>query len=290
MASSRPLYCAVTDLTARLFADEGTDSIGPTPSTVQNALLSDLISIVSRRFDQETERPAGCFAPQWDVRLYSGEGSTNLEVDEFAVLSKIEINTNPPAPASWKDVTPEVAAGGLALLPIRTWPKNELWRIQTLYPDPYRTGNVRLTGVFGAVQPDLGAAPPASFGGLTSGTTPALSTIQPVDPVSGSASGWWIIPEDVKGACIAWALHSYKEAQAGYGDTGGQPSAAPINVPKAIPQGVQDVISVYVGKRIHLAMIALDGTDFREELTYGNTGDNQSPFGNTRWAGWQTTP
>lgn len=282
----RPLYCAVTDLTSRLFAEEGVDAVGPTPSNVQSALFTDLISIICTRFDQECERPRGAFSPQWDVRLYSGEGSTNLEVDEFAVLAKIEINTNPPSPTSWHDYFAEVAQGNLAYLPIRTWPKSELWRIQTLYPDPYRTGNVRLTGIFGVVQPDLGASVPTSFGG----TTPPAAALQPIDPVTGAPSGWWITPEDVKGACIDWALYAYKLSQAGYSESGGQPSAAPLTLPKKIPQNVQDVISVYTSKRIHLALIGLDGTDFREELTYGNTGDNTSPFGNTRWAGWQTIP
>lgn len=284
MASSRPAYCTLTDLVDRLYASEGSDQV-VTPPAGQTRVLNSLISAVSRRFDDETGRPPGNFAPTYDARLYSGDGFQEMETDEYGMLAKAEINLAPGViPAVWTDVTAEYAQGLLSPRPIRYWPKTGLFRMRTLLPDPYLSGNIRLTGIFGAIQPDLGAAAPSTFGGLTPPTA-----LAPIDPVTAAPSGWWITPEVVANACIEWALYAYKNAQAGYGEQAGATSALPIAIPKKIPGTVQDVISTFTSGRIHLAMIGLDGTDFREELSRPGGGINDPLSRRTRWAGWQAT-
>jgi hypothetical protein len=286
VTTSRPSYCAVADVWARMFAEEGTDVSTGNPQLVD--FLTTLAAMTSRRFDQETGRLPGGFAPTYDRRLYSGEGMQQIEVDEFAILSKIEVNLSPitTGPQTWTDVTGEIAQGGIAARPLRGWPKTELFRMQTFYPDPYLNGNVRLTGVFGAAQPDLGAAAPAvPWGSLT--TQAEIIAVQPVDPVTGVSTGWWIVPEDVLAAVADWTVYAYRITQAGYGEQAGQPSGGAVQVPRKIPQQVQDVIAKYTSGRIHLAMIGLDGTDFRDEIARPGTSLGQ-PGQSTRWAAWQS--
>jgi hypothetical protein len=284
VATSRPAYCLLADLTDKLYASEGSDQ-AVTPPAGQTRVLSALISAISRRFDKETGRPPGNFAPTYDARLYSGDGFQEMDTDEYGMLAKVEINLSPGVfPAVWTDVTAEYAQNLMSARPIRFWPKTGIFRMRTLLPDPYMSGNIRLTGIFGSVQPDLGAAVPSTFAGLAPPTA-----LQPLDPVSGLAAGWWITPEDVANACIEWAIYAYKMAQAGYGEQAGSTSALPIAIPKKIPGSVQDVISTYTSGRIHLAMIGLDGIDFREELSRPGGGYNNPGGMLTRWAGWQTT-
>lgn len=284
MPVNRPVYCALTDLTDRLYADEGSDQV-TTPPAGQARVFNALIATISRRFDKECGRPPGNFAPLFDVRLYSGDGFQEMETDEYGFLSKVEINLAPGVqPATWTDVTGETALGLMSQRPIRFWPKTGIFRMRTLLPDPYMSGNIRLTGVWGSVQPDLNATPPGTFGGITPPTA-----LQPIDPISGNPTGWWITPEDVTNATIEWAIYAYKMAQAAYGEQAGSSSALPIAIPKKIPGSVQDVISTYTSGRIHLAMIGLDGTDFREELSRPGGGYNNPGGMLTRWAGWQTT-
>ena len=58
---------------------------------------------------------------------------------------------------------------------------------------------------------------------------------------------------------------------------------------KGIPPEVQMVIDSYKARRMHLAMIAMDGTDIAAESIWGESYSG-GPDMVSRWAGWQTDP
>ncbi|HLY81641.1 MAG TPA: hypothetical protein VKQ71_01590 [Acidimicrobiales bacterium] len=288
---ARLAYCPRSDVLVRLFAAQSAVTLGAqvyspaAPADAQrDALLDDLIAQCSRRFDEECGRAAEDFAPKYEARLYSGTGSQLFEVDEFATLSKIEVNTSPSQPGNptWTDLTAELAAGNIQARPLRFWPKSSLFRMATFYQDPYLAGNVRLTAVWGDVQPDLGATPPvAPWQGLT--LQSQITALQPLDP-SGAPAGWWITPEDVRQAVAEWVVYSYHAERAGYGDTAGSEAQGGVLYTKGIPPRVQQVILTKTRSRVHVAMITPDGVDIAEEnQRYG------TPGALSRWAGWQAS-
>lgn len=293
---TRLAYCDLSaDVKPRLYASVSAvqasgASLNPAapPDTQRDGVLSDLVVDISRRFDRETGREAEAYAPKYDVRLYSGTGSQLMEVDEFVALVKVELNTTPGNPASptWTDLSAEIASGAMQARPIRYWPKDTLFRMSTIYQDPYLGGNLRLTALYGEAQPDSGGLVPvaggsaaiaAGMGSLTQAQINALA-VNPVTP-----SGWWIVPEDVKKACAEWVVYAYHAQRAGYGDTASNEAAGGMLYRKGIPPEVQAVINSYKERRLHVAMITMDGIDIAEEQQrYGTPGSL------SRWAGWQT--
>ena len=290
MATSRPSYCQLSDVTTRLYsgsapATSGGGSTVPT-DTQRDTYLTSLIQAISRRFDDETGRPPGTFAPVYESRLFSGRGAQVIELDEFASVAKIEINTTPGKTPSWTDYTSDFTNGVASILPMRYWPKSEIFRMSSWYVDPYQTGNVRVTAVWGAVQPDMGqTVPTAPWQGLS--TQGAINALSP----DGQGGGWWITPEAVAKACAEWTVYAYKASQAGYGDTAGNPSGGTVLYRKGIPPEVQMVIDGFTKERPKMSMITTDGTDLAEENAYvPGTEAHGSPYATvSRWAGWQTS-
>lgn len=280
VAPVRPSYCAVTDVTARLYSGQAVPAANP--DTGRDALLASLIAATSRRFDVETGRPPGGFAPVYDARLFSGRGAQVVEVDEFAAVAKVEYNLTPAGSPSWQDVTSDFANGTMSALPMRYWPKSQLFRLSTFVVDPFRVGNVRISAVFGAVQPDMTQTPPvAPWQGLT--TQAQINALSP----DGLGGGWWITPEDVVKAVAEWTVYSFKAGQAGYGDAAGA-NAAPLTYAKTTPAAVQAVIDAYGAATLKLGMIAADGTDIADENVYGLSPG--SPNSRSRWWDWQAYP
>jgi hypothetical protein len=275
----RPGYCPLSDVTARLYSEEDPSMIPV--NTGRDALLTDLIQVLSREFDDLTGRPPGNFAPVFEARLFSGIGAQVLDIEEAASIFKVEVNLNPPAPV-WTDVTAEMAQGQLIARPIRYWPKTELFRMQSFYVDPYRNGNVRVTGVWGSVQPDAGAPVPAApWNGLSEAN---IAAVQPKDAM-GNPAGWWIVPEEVRNCIASWSVYNLKAAQAAFADNAGGGSAPSAVFNRGVPAFVPRVADTYTRGRPKIAMIGLDGTDFIEEATYRGPQETVS-----RWAGWQTYP
>lgn len=296
MASSRPVYCLRSQVLARLYAGLGTvgQNPGGTGDTNRDAFIDELIAAVSRRFDDECARDnPGAFSPTYAARLFSGRGAMVLETDEFARAVKVEYNATTGRTPSWVDVTADLAAATMAEQPPNVWPKTKLWRVATFVTDPYReVGNIRLTGVFGCVQPDLGATVPTvdgsgnindplwpSFAGV------ALTSVQPLNGV-GTPAGWWIVPEVVSTTVASWVVYCFQGAKAGYADVAGSPQAATMVYSKGVPKFVQDVIDRLTERRMHLAMITTDGADLADSQVYGQI--NGSPDQVSRWASWQT--
>lgn len=279
MASSQVSYCLVEDVAGRLYT--GQSSGQRPPNAARDGIISDDIAWLSREFENETGRPLNGFAPSWDVRLYSGRGLQTLDVEEFAALSKLEYNRTVSGTPSWTDVTGEIASGGMAFKPLRFWPKRQIFRQNTWIVDPWQTGNVRLTGVFGCVQPDLTIAPPTGQSPPWNGLTDAQ--IQAISPnPSGPTYGWWVTPTDVRKAVAEWTLYTWNAGRAGYGDQPGKPQGGGTLFMKDIPPGVRRVIDRYRGGALKLALIGIDGSDAKEEALGAAGGITR------RFAGWHS--
>ncbi len=276
-----PTYCTVDQVKARLYS--GLGKMGNADQQ-RDQLLGDLVYALSRRFEKESGRNLGDFAPTYDARLYSGQGRQMLDVDEFASLSKFEWNSNPVGAPSWNNITADVGNGLIVTHPIRFWPKRQVFRQLTWVVDPYRQGNVRLTGVWGAVQPDMGAAQPAApWQGLA--TAGAIQALAP-DPTQ--TTGWWIVPQDIQMAVAEWAVYEFKAGQAGYSDVAGHPGGAGVLYSKGIPPQVAAVIQNYKGGKLKLALIGLDGSNVADYQA-GEFGGYDARDPRYRWAGWHTT-
>lgn len=272
-------YCQLADVQARLYAGQGLNPGDPAPDDpTRDALLKQLIAETSRDFDQEVFEGSdlmvgGAFAPVYEARLYSGAGDQSLKTTPFAFLSKVEIDATPGQLShTWQDYTVEFSQNKMGTKPIRGWPKNELFRQSSFYQDPFRLGNVRLTGVWGVVLPDPAASQPtAPWYGLNA------AAIQALAPDPTLTTGWWVTPDDVVGAVITWVVHRFQMSKTGYG-TDSNTGVASYKVDKSIPGDTQRVITRYRGenKVPKFALVANDGSDVESYPTY-------------RWAGWQTT-
>lgn len=285
----RLAYCSVDDVKARLFsASSQVNQLGSqlTPAAnvdpQRDGLLDTLTVSVSRRFDEECGRPPEAFAPKYDVRLYSGIGSQETDFEEFATISKLELNTTPgiPETPTWTDLTPELTSGLTQIRPIRFWPKMTIFRMSTLFQDPFLAGNVRITGIFGNVQPDPGAAPPLGqttpWFGLTD---EAITALQPPAPYGG----WWITPEDVRTAVAEWTTYKYLAGRGGFSDVQGNPGGGPMIYRKGMPPEVSMVIDKYTRSDPKIAMVTMNGEDLGMEAERIGT-----PGALSRWAAWQT--
>lgn len=247
-------------------------------------LLTEIIDALSREFDRKVGRIPGAFEVTYEARFFSGRGEQMLDVDEFATLNKVEYNTTIFGTPTWNDVSAEIATGRVVLRPIRTWPKRQLFRLNTWIVDPYQSGNTRLTGIWGAVQPVKGMPQPqASVASPWNGLT-TQAAVQALAPDPTQATGWWATPADVSKAIAAWTVYEYKAGQAGYSDTAGRAQGTGVLFTKGIPPQVQRVIDDFRGGKLRLALIGLDGSDSTDPTSEGGDVMNQS----TRWAGWQT--
>jgi len=249
-------------------------------NTARDTYLTALAERMSRRFDQETGRPLGNFAPIYEARLYSGEGAQELQIDDAAIIIKAELNSTIAGVPTWTDISADFTTNKMSIKPIRFWPKNRIFRQATFIVDPWQQGNYRFTGVWGEIQPDMSASQPANgWNGLSS------AQIQALAPDPTQSTGWWVTPTDVAEAVADWSLYQMKATQAGLSDDAGSNTAARRLYTKSIPQNVQDVINKYKGDRSRLALINLDGTD---AVTDQYAIDPLAM--KTRWAGWQTYP
>jgi hypothetical protein len=266
------------------------------PNQPRDVYLQQLIQTASRRFEQECGRDLNGFAPLFEPRIFSGLGAQMLDVDDFAAIQKVEYDLTPGQNPSWEDITPYIATGELRLLPIRYWPKNRLFYMNTFVTDPYQYGNVRVTAVWGTVIPDLDATPPELPYGTGSYQLPntepgitALAALGPFDADANPLGGWWITPEDVTDVVAKWVVYMFKQGQAGYAVTkaGGQASTVQA-YPGGVPDFVQEVVDNYAeGMHPQIAMITSDGVDIAIERIYGPGQGN--PMSVSRWAGWMTT-
>jgi hypothetical protein len=273
------LYCELPDVLGRLYSGQGMSGAAPVDDD-RDALLNDLIYTRSRDFDQEVwqsaEHATGLFTPQVEQRLYSGDGRPTLYLSPFLALIRVEIDATPgQAVHTWQDFTPEIAQNRMAILPLRGWPKSRLFRQATFYQDPWGTGNIRMTMLWGICLPDPGAAVPdetwetANLDPYDIGPDITVASIQP------PGGGWWVTPPDVTDAVASWVVHTYQAAKSGYGENTGSGQSA-VKVKKTIPDNVQHVIDRYKGetKAPKFALVPDDGSDIAD------------PVG--RWAGWQT--
>src|SRR6266576_3784956 len=158
-------YTTLEVVQSRLYSGQGVlGAQVPPTDTTRDALIKQLIPEVSRDFDRavwESSEYPGLFAWRLETRLYSGMGQQDLTVGPFAKLAKIEIAATPgQVMQSFQDYTLEVEQNRIGFKPIRGFPKKTLFRQSTFYVDPFRLGNVRLTGIWGILQPDPDATPP----------------------------------------------------------------------------------------------------------------------------------
>ena len=278
-ATSQVSYCSLADVLARLYTGQAATAI-PADSA-RDQYLTDLIEEYSRQFEQETGRPLNGFSVQYDQRLYSGQGRQLLEIDEYAALLKVEFNSSPAGLGSpnWIDWSADIAAGKIAYKPLRFWPKTRIWRQATWITDPWQTGNLRLTGIFGCIQPDLQANIPTGETPQWNGLTDA--TIQSLAPnPAGPNYGWWVTPHQARKAVAEWVVYAYHSQRAGYGDQAG--TASRVLYQKGIPPNVQRIIDLYRGGKAKLALIGIDGSDPKEEQAAGQF----DPL--HRFAGWHS--
>lgn len=289
MASSHAAYCATSDVLARLYAGVTKGPAGA--NQPRDTYLQSLIQTASRRFEQECGRDLNGFQALFEPRIFSGLGAQDLDVDDFAQIQKVEYDITPGQNPSWQDITPYIATGELRLLPVRYWPKNRLFYMNTFVTDPYQYGNVRIHAVWGTVIPDLAATPPTTLGyaGATQLTGSAIAALGPTDADGLALGGWWVTPEDVVDVVAKWVVYMFKQGQAGYAVTkaGGQ-SGTIQSYPGGVPDFVQEVIDRYAeGMHPQIACIAMDGTDIAVERVYGP--GMGTPMSTSRWAGWMTT-
>lgn len=274
-------YCTLKQVLARLYSGQTQTTAMPVNAD-RDDLLNDIIDGLSREFDKETGRVPGGFDVTYEARYFSGLGNQVIDIDEFATLSKLEYNTTIFGTPTWNDITAEVANGRVALRPIRYWPKRQIFRLNTWIVDPYGTGNTRLTGIWGAVQPVKGASQPqASVGSPWNGIT-TQAAIQALAPDPTVNTGWWQVPADVSKAIAAWTVYEFKGGQAAWSGKSGTGRGATADFTADIPGSVQRVINSFKGGKLKLALIGLDGSDVTDPTSEGG-----SPM-STRWAGWQT--
>jgi hypothetical protein len=279
-------YCALEDVQARLYTGQGLLGSANPPAgqagTDRDNFLKDLITSTSRRFDEAVwdnlEYP-GLFSWILETRLYSGQGQQDLHVGPFASIAKVEVDATPGQDSStFQDYTVEFSQHRMGFRPIRGYPKQELFRQSTFYQDPFRLGNIRLTGIWGIVQPNDNAAPPNEdwedqfLDGISTNAGPI--TVASLAPPNG---GWWTTPDDVREAVAEWTAYRYQSSKMPGSNTTGLKLATVTN-DKTIPLDVKAVITSYRGQTNvpNFAFAADDGSDID---TYP---------GGWRWAGWMT--
>jgi hypothetical protein len=273
------LYCQVSDVTQRFYSASGV--LGQNPDDPgRDAWLTDLILARSRDFDRAIFGPElqGAFAPVAETRLFSGLGNQKLEVTPYATILRIEMDATPGQQnPTWQDYTPEIAQRRIGFMPIRSWPKKYIFRQASFYVDPFRLGNVRLTGIWGVVLPDPAAPQPDEAwedAYLDPLAVNGDMSITNCDPPGG---GWWVTPDDVRDAIASWTAASYQAAKMSGGKTSGA-GASRITNDASIPPDVLRVINLYKGEHNvpKFALVADDGSDLADGYPVW------------RWAGWQT--
>lgn len=285
-------YCSIEEVQARLYSGQGIlNQTNPPTDATRDAMLADLITTVSRDFDEEVwgnlEYP-GLFAWRLETRLYSGVGQQDLSIGPFAKLAKIEVAATPgQVMQSFQDYTVEIEQNRIGFKPIRGFPKKQLFRQSTFYVDPFRLGNVRLTGIWGILQPSTLVDPPnadwqtAYLDSITTNATvyhtaPGIPSIADLAPDGG---GWWATPDDVRAAVAQWVTYKFQSAKTAGGESASK-GPATIRNSKIIPADVQRVIERYRGQHNvpKFALVADDGSDV----------DQDGAFPVWRWAGWMT--
>jgi hypothetical protein len=272
-------YCQVSDVEERLYSASGV--LGATPDDPgRDAWLGDLILARSRDFDRAIFGPElqGAFAPLVEQRLFSGLGNQKLEVTPFAQIIRIEMDATPGQQSpTWQDYTPEITQRRIGFLPIRSWPKKYIFRQASFYVDPWRLGNIRLTGLWGVVLPDAAATQPDESWEDTYCDPLAVASDLSIASLTPTGGGWWVTPTDVKDAIASWAAASFQAAKMSGGKTSGS-GASKITNDASIPGDVLRVINIYKGEHNvpKFALVADDGSDL----------DDGAPV--WRWAGWQT--
>jgi hypothetical protein len=277
-------YCNLDDVNGRLYAGQGLDpdAAAPTDAT-RDALITQLISDTSRDFDQEVWESTEfqyLFSPLPETRLFSGLGDPLLQISPLVSLIRVEIDSTPGQLShTWQDYTIEVSRNQMGLLPLRGYPKTKLFRQSTFYVDPFKLGNVRITALWGILNPDPNATPPDEAWEDTYLDPLKLNIGDPditVASLKPSIGGWWVTPGDVRSAVASWVQQRYQLAKAALpGSAGG--GSSKVNVNRSIPDDVQRVINRYRGenKEPKFALVANDGSDVDGYPVY-------------RWAGWQT--
>lgn len=289
MTTSHLSYCQSTDVYSRLFEGQSSPAL-VTGDPTKDAYLSSLCQVVSRRFEKLTGQGLNAFAPIYEPRIFGGKGAQNISTDPFASIKQIEINVTPGAMVpSWQDYTADFADNQAVVLPMRLWPKQMIWRMNTWYVDAYQTGQVRIHGVWGLVQPDFGATQPAAIGyGPGAISDPVkIAALAPWDADGNVVGGWWVTPEDVVDALAKWVVLLYRSGQGGMSeevDVGGD---AKLPYPWSVPKFVKDVAEEYSPASIRVAGITADGVDIADERVYGSQAG--SPDYVSRWVGWYTS-
>ncbi len=282
-------YCALEDVTGRLYSGQGLlGAASPPTDATRDAILKGLITTVSRDFDEEVwgnQEYPGLFSWRLETRLYSGVGQQDLSIGPFAKLAKIEVDATPGQIShTFQDYTLEVEQNRIGFKPIRGFPKKVIFRQSTFYVDPFRLGNVRLTGIWGIVQPNGNAPAPNEdwedtyLDGVPTNAT-ANGGIPTVASLSPDGGGWWTTPDDVRGAVATWVTFKFQSAKMAGGATTGT-GAGKMTNDKAIPPDVKRVITRYSGQHNvpQFALVADDGSDV----------DQQGQYPVWRWAGWMT--
>jgi hypothetical protein len=274
-----PDYCQTSDVTERMYSGSGvTGSIPDDPA--RDTWIADLIKARSRDFDQAVygaEQP-GIFAPIPAQLLFSGRGEQVLEILPAATIIRVEIDATPGQQVgTWQDYTAEFAKRTIGLKPIRGYPKTSLYRQASFYVDPFGLGNVRLTGIFGIVLPDPSALQPDEAWEDTYLDPLAVNQDFTIAKAATAGGGWWVTPDDVRGAVASWVVQSYQSAKMGLGPQSG-PGSGRVTSTKKIPDDVQMVIDTYHGQHNvpKFSLVANDGSD----------GDGYPRY---RWADWQTS-
>jgi hypothetical protein len=287
-------YCSLEQVQAAMYSGQGLiGSQNPPTDTTRDALLMQLITQTSRDFDQEvwesTEYP-GLFSWMLETRRYSGVGQQDLHVGPFAKMIKVEIDATPgQLQSTFQDYTIEFGQNRMGVKPIRGFPKSTLFRQATFYVDPFRLGNVRLTALWGIVQPDFspptGAIPNEDWednfldvittNDTIDGVTPTVASLSP----DGTGNTWWKTPDDVQMAVAAWVAYKFQSRKMAGGLNAGDGKGR-LNNDKSIPAEVQRVINRYRGEHNvpKFALVADDGSDT----------DSSGSYPAFRWAGWFT--
>ncbi len=266
-------YCTLDDVQGRLYTGMGMAGDAPADAR-REALLADLIVQTSRDWDQEIEALIGAFSPRYESRLYSGRGFQFLDTEPFVAVDQIEYNSTPGRAPTWIDISSELTSNLAGALPLRGYPKGQLFRQNSWFTDPYFQGNVRVHAIFGTCQPDSRTpAPSAGWFGLDG---PKIASLAPSD------GGWWVTPDDVRTAVAQWVAYKYQDSRAVYQDQAGSTSAGGgLQYTGRVPVEVQRIMNHY--RRANTPRFSLVNND--GSIPAGDP-DYMRP---ARWAGWQAS-
>ena len=220
-------YCTLGDVKDQLGGNWGTSQQTGSGSS-RDDILNALAVRASRRFDRATGRPTGYWAPATAIsRLYSGSGNQWLDVDDWQLITGIQMAVKQDRSDSRTlELTYDPADPGdfVVVHPTNGPPFNRLYLLRGWLPDPYQIGNITITG-------DV------------------------------------VTPEEINYACAVWAAYMFRRRDAGLADVAAHLGNGPGPTYSGnCPPEVQEIIDAYTDSRRGPKLAIEDGTN-RERVS-----------------------